>query len=52
MRRLLFAIVCLSAWAAGCESKPTDGQDKSKAQPRKLMKPGDGPGHFPPPPKG
>jgi hypothetical protein len=52
MRGLVFAIACLTVWAAGCESKPTDsGQDKEKAQPRKMVTPGDVPGHLPPPPK-
>ncbi len=41
MRRLLLVIACVCFWFAGCESKPTDsGQDKSKAQPRRMMTPG------------
>ena len=50
MRRLLLAIVCLSVWAAGCDSPPTDsGQDREKAKKRPMMKPGSRPGDGPQP---
>lgn len=50
MRRVLMLAVCAAICLAGCEkSATTSGQDSEKAQPRRMMKPGDG-GAVPPPP--
>lgn len=41
MRRLLIAAVCLCAGLTGCENSPSESsQDKAKAQPRPMVKPG------------